>query len=66
MQQTTSAGSPAALPRSLQPGSLWRRAVFGILALVFGVVAAAWLLHASTGFPAAPVTAGQPAPASQN
>ena len=40
-------------PKSLRPKSLLKRAVFGLIALVFGIVGAAWLMHASIS--AAPV-----------
>ena len=48
MSQTLSAGVPSGRPQSLRPASLFKRAAFGLFVLVFGVIAAAWLLHAST------------------
>ncbi|MGI9524835.1 MAG: hypothetical protein ACR2PG_24665 [Hyphomicrobiaceae bacterium] len=41
------AAAKTRLPKTLHPASLWKRAVLGLLVLGFGVVAAAWLLHAS-------------------
>lgn len=68
MQPTTPADGSAAMPRSLQPSSLLRRAVFGFVALVSGVVLAAWLLHASIDLNVTPATAtaNQPASTTQN
>jgi hypothetical protein len=36
-----------AAPDSLRPGSLLRRAMFGLLALTLGIFGAAWLFHSS-------------------
>lgn len=47
MSQAVSAANEQGLPPSLRPASLWKRAVVGVLALVFGVMFSAWLLHAS-------------------
>ena len=47
MSDPTLAAARTNLPKSLHPTSLWKRAVLGLLALCLGVVAAAWLLHAS-------------------
>ena len=47
MSQTLPAGVHSGRPQTLRPVSLFKRAVVGLLILVFGVIAAAWLMHAS-------------------
>ncbi|MGI9410266.1 MAG: hypothetical protein ACR2OV_09350 [Hyphomicrobiaceae bacterium] len=49
MSQTLSAGVQSGRPQSLRPASLVKRAAIGLFILVFGVVAAAWLMHSSIG-----------------
>ena len=68
MSQTVSVGGAPNAPRSLSYGSLLKRALFGVLGLLFGVFAAAWVLHSSIDAKpsAANVGAVNPAPTTVN
>ena len=46
MTQVDSTGdSDVVRPKSLQPASLWKRAIAGLLVLFLGTFGAAWLYH---------------------
>lgn len=47
MTQLDSVGVAAAVarPRSLNPASLWRRAIVGLLVLILGTAGGVWLYH---------------------
>ncbi|MEM9359837.1 MAG: hypothetical protein AAGB04_26945 [Pseudomonadota bacterium] len=47
MPDTAMAGHASAMPKSLQPASLLKRAFVGLFTLVVGIMLGAWLLHAS-------------------
>ncbi|MEM7749841.1 MAG: hypothetical protein AAF346_16435 [Pseudomonadota bacterium] len=47
MPETAMAEHAAAMPKTLQPASLLKRAVVGLFTLVIGIMLGAWLLHAS-------------------
>ncbi len=47
MSETTVMDHSPAVPDSLRPMSLLKRAVVGLLTLVFGIMIGAWLLHSS-------------------
>ena len=47
MSQTASVGGTVDAPSSLRTSSLLKRALFGVLGLLIGILTAAWVLHAS-------------------
>lgn len=47
MSSNNANGTAVQTPKSLRPKSLLRRAVFGLVVLVGGIMVSAWLMHAS-------------------